>query len=118
LKQDYDRLHRLATNTAPTEFVEPKTKALWKMAQEADFTDPELESVRQELHHYEQRLIKLHHLNAELKLVESKYEADFDSDLNKGKGKKMDRKLTKHAESVDKLHAELASKIASRHSEL
>lgn len=104
LKDDYARLHRLSTNTNPTEFIEPKVKGLWKLAQEADFTDEELESLRQELHHYEKRVEKLHQLKAETQLVNDE--------------KKMARKLAKHLDSVDKLHAELASKIAARHSEL
>ena len=39
------------------------------MAQAADFSAEELESIRIELKHYEQRIKKLHHLEAELKLV-------------------------------------------------
>jgi len=105
LKEDYHRLHRLATNANPTEFVEPKVRGLWKLAQEADFNDEELESLRQELHHYEQRMVKLHHLKA-----------DFETDERLEE--KKNRKLAKHADSVDKLHAELAAKIAARHSEL
>ena len=42
---------------------------LWKLAQSADFSPEELESLRIELKHYEQRIKKLHHLEAELKLV-------------------------------------------------
>ena len=106
LKDDYERLHRLSTNSQPTEFVEPKVRGLWKLAQEADFTMEELESLKQELQHYEKRLEKLHHLKAEVHLVDSHLE------------QKMDRKLAKHSDSVEKLHIELASKIAARHSEL
>jgi len=106
LKDDYARLHRLSTNTQPTEFVEPKVKGLWKLAQEADFTTEELESLKAELHHYEKRLEKLHHLKAGVNLIDAHLEG------------KMDRKLAKHSDSVERLHMELASKIAARHSEL
>lgn len=106
LKDDYARLHRLSTNSQPTEFVEPKVKGLWKLAQEADFTTEELESLKSELHHYENRLEKLHHLKAGVNLIDAHLEG------------KMDRKLAKHSDSVERLHIELASKIAARHSEL
>ena len=104
LKDDYDRLHRLATNANPIDFFEPKVKGLWKLAQEADFNEDELQSIRDELQHYEKRLQKLHHLKAELNIVQD--------------SEKMAKKLNKHLDTVDKLHAELASKIAARHSEL
>lgn len=118
LKEDYERLHRLSTNSQPfSEFSEPKVKALWRLAQEADFSFDELESLKQELHHYEKRLEKLHHLTAELKLVDERHDFDWDHGKTDGR-KKMDRKLSKHVDTVDKLHAELASKIAARHSEL
>lgn len=105
LKEDYDRLHRLATNSYQVvEFSEPKVRGLWKLAQEADFNHEELESVRQELEHYEKRLEKLYQLKAERKLVSD--------------SEKLDKKLAKHHLSVEKLHMELESKIAARHSEL
>ncbi len=116
LKDDYDRLHRLSVNSVPTEFSEPKVRGLWRLAQEADFNSEELESLRQELHHYEKRIEKLHHLDAELKLVDSRHGGDIDEKTD-GR-KKMDRKLAKHEDTVKKMHADLASKIAARHSEL
>ena len=117
LKEDYERLHRLSTNSQPfSEFSETKVKALWRLAQEADFSYDELESLKQELHHYEKRLEKMRHLTAELKLADERH--DFDWDEKTDGRKKMDRKLSKHVESVSRLHAELASKIAARHSEL
>ena len=89
------------------------------MAQEADFSEEELESLKQELHHYEKRLEKLHHLKAEVNLVgEKEYEQNNDSTFGGHNKNRMGRKLSKHADSVDKLHAELSSKIAARHSEL
>ena len=85
LKEDYDRLHRLATNANPTEFVEPKVRGLWKLAQEADFNNDELESLRQELHHYEKRMEKLHHLKAEVTLQDNhRYEDKINRKLGKG----------------------------------
>ena len=95
---------------------------LWKLAQEADFTEDELESLRKELNHFEKRIEKLHYLKAELNLVDSRHKKDLDLELNNGMKtdgrKKMDRKLEKTADSIDKMHADLTAKIAARHSEL
>jgi len=46
-----------------------RSTGLWRLAQGADFTEEELESIRIELKHYEQRIKKMQHLEAELKLV-------------------------------------------------
>merc|ERR1712156_592134 len=111
IKQDYERLHRLATNTNPTEFSEPKVKILWKLAQEADFDTAEMESLKQEMHHYEKRLQKLHNLKAEIDLVD---QPDINEFVTKDK---MGKKFAKHEDSVKKLHAELEAKIITRHTE-
>ena len=38
------------------DFEEPKVQGLWRMAQEANFGPDELDSLRQELKHYEARV--------------------------------------------------------------
>lgn len=47
------------------DFVEPKVQQLWKLALQGDFKPQELESLRVELLHYEARLLKLRHMQAE-----------------------------------------------------
>jgi len=81
IKRDYERLHRLATNQ-PLEspFNEPKVAGLWKLALEAKFEPEELESLRQELAHYETRLEKMHFLEAELRLVDERHGGKFGPD--------------------------------------
>ena len=125
IKKNYERLHRLATNTNPMkEFEEPKVNGLWKLAQEADFNADELHSLRKELKHYEQRLQKLHLLTAELDMVDKR--RDDENDVEKDEEiwektdgrKRMDSKLKKHKDTVDKLHSSLKNRIAARHSEL
>ena len=125
IKKNYERLHRLATNTHPIrEFEEPKVNGLWKLAQEADFNAEELQSLRKELKHYEQRLQKLHLLTAELDMVDKRREDENDVEKDdeiweKTDGRKrMDSKLKKHKDTVDKLHNSLKNRIAARHSEL
>ena len=125
IKKNYERLHRIATNTHPIrEFEEPKVNGLWKLAQEADFNSEELQSLRKELKHYEQRLQKLHLLTAELDMVDKR--RDDENDVEKDEEvwektdgrKRMDSKLKKHKDTVDKLHNSLKNRIAARHSEL
>lgn len=119
LKQNYDRLHRLATNQ-PIEnhFAEPKVAGLWRLALAAKFDPEELESLRQELVHYERKLDKMRFLKAELKLVDERHGGKYDDD-DKPEGRRiMDRKLAKHTEEVVKIHESLESSILARHNEL
>jgi len=122
IKDGFDRLHKLSTNQGPNSgFSEPKVAGLWKIALEADFDEAELESLREELSHYERRLEKLRFLQNELKLVDERHDmknvSDEDEDKSEGR-KTMDRKLAKNIESVKKLHNNLEDKILSRHAEL
>lgn len=108
VKQGYDRLHKLSLS-GPTdlEFVEPKVQMLWKMATNGNFSESELESVRLELHHYEKRLLKLRHLQAEAAL-------DSNS-IKKLVGEKMENDVNdvikKQQRKVEKYHEHLHSKI-------
>ncbi|KPJ13179.1 Alpha-2-macroglobulin receptor-associated protein [Papilio machaon] len=66
LRDGYDRLHRIAARGPNNkEFVEPKVQGLWRMAAAANFTVDELASIKVELQHYESRLLKLRHLQAD-----------------------------------------------------
>lgn len=122
LKQNYDRLHRLATNQpVENQFGEPKVAGLWRLALTAKFEPTELESLRQELVHYERRLEKMRFLEAELRLVDERHGGKYgiEGDEDKPEGRRiMDRKLGKHTEEVAKLHESLESKILARHNEL
>jgi len=121
LKQNYDRLHRLATNQ-PEEnhFGEPKVAGLWRLALKAQFEPEELESLREELVHYERKLEKMRFFEAELRLVDERHGGKFGSDDDdKPEGRRiMDRKLSKHKEDVLKIHESLESQIMARHNEL
>merc|ERR1711971_527602 len=114
LKSNYDRLHRLATNQGEErEFEEPKVSGLWKLALKSNFTMLELESIREELVHYQKRLEKMRFIERELQLVDDRQGGKFggeDDDKTEGR-KMMDRKLAKHVETVSKLHDSLESKI-------
>jgi len=122
LTANYGRLHRLATNRGEEgEFEEPKVAGLWKMAMNSNFTSFELESIREELIHYQKRLEKMRYLQRELELVDQRHGGrlveEEEDDRTEGR-KLMDRKLAKHVETVSKLHESLETKILSRHNEL
>jgi len=121
VKDGYDRLHRLATNKGETTgFKEPKVAGLWRIAKEADFDDDELESLKEELGHYEKRLEKLRYLQNELELVHERHGGKYgvgDNEDDKAEGI-IDRKLAKNKDAVENLHSNLERKILARHYEL
>ncbi|XP_023329038.1 alpha-2-macroglobulin receptor-associated protein isoform X2 [Eurytemora carolleeae] len=107
VKSGFDRLHRLATNQGEYQgFVEPKVAGLWKIALEADFEAEELESLRQELSHYEKRLEKLRFLQSELELVDerrnTKYEDEVDDD-DKTEGRRIMDRVQLICESAERI---------------
>nr|BAM19585.1 unknown unsecreted protein [Papilio xuthus] len=89
------------------------------MAAAANFTVDELASIKVELQHYESRLLKLRHL-----------QADHVSNLEKhhskvaASGDKMDmfaeqqQQIKKHSRKVEKMHDDLHKRISQRHTEL
>ena len=82
-----------------------------------DFTGEELESIRTELHHFEVRLAKLHHLQAELAAVDAR--RNDPADLEKTQGRKiMDQKVEAHKRKIDRMQKDLEYRITSRHTEL
>lgn len=120
LKDGYDRLHRLtATGPNSKEFIEPKVQGLWKVALESDFTHEELESLRIELMHYENRLLKLRHLHHEALLHEETHKEKVASAGEKTNGLLLlQDNIKKQARKVEKLHMELETKILMKHIEL
>lgn len=74
IKDHFDRLERLVSSGPHSQdFIEPKVQGLWRVAQTNNFSDPELASIKTELHHFEARLLKLRHLHAEHALQKEKY---------------------------------------------
>ncbi|XP_072949948.1 alpha-2-macroglobulin receptor-associated protein [Epargyreus clarus] len=120
LRDGYDKLMRVASRGPNNrEFIEPKVQGLWRLAVAGNFTVDELESLKVELQHYENRLLKLRTL-----------QADHVSNLNKhhskvaAAGDKMDmfadqqQQIKKHTRKVEKMHEHLETKILERHTEL
>lgn len=66
LKETYNNLkERVVEARTRRQFVEPKVQRLWTVAQESNFSDQELAALKEELFHFESRLLKLSHLHAE-----------------------------------------------------
>ncbi|XP_014205942.1 alpha-2-macroglobulin receptor-associated protein [Copidosoma floridanum] len=109
LRSQYDHLEGI-TSKGPgyKEFVEPKVQLLWKMALEAKFSHQELESLKEELLHYETRLIKLRQMHTDAALEAAR----------QGKDQPNDTHIKRHVLSVEKLHNEIQDKILSKHTEL
>lgn len=120
LRDGYDRLNRLAAKGPNSkEFVEPKVQGLWKIALETDFTTDELESLRVELMHYENRLLKLRHMQAEHALNSDKYGEKIKIAGDKPNGMQMmEDTIKKQARKVEKLHLDLETRIMQKHVEL
>ncbi|XP_034949388.1 alpha-2-macroglobulin receptor-associated protein [Chelonus insularis] len=113
IKSGYDRLEtRTAQGPHHQEFVEPKVQGLWRIAKNAQFTADELDSLKEELQHYETRLLKLRHLHTEAALEAARNGKNYDPD-NSTK-----QNIKKHARTVEKLHADIESRILERHTEL
>ncbi|KAG5317490.1 AMRP protein, partial [Pseudoatta argentina] len=114
LRNGIDRLDRL-TAKGPNykEFIEPKVQGLWKTALEAKFSPEELASLKEELLHYESRLLKLRHLHAEEAL-----EAAQKKQLHDLENSTAEQHIKKHIRTVQKLHMDLETKIMQKHTEL
>ncbi|CAG9787068.1 unnamed protein product [Diatraea saccharalis] len=120
LRDGYDRLQRItAKGPNNKEFIEPKVQGLWRMAVASNFTVDELASLKVELQHYEQRLLKLRHLQADHVSNVEKHHSKVAAT-----GDKMDhfdheqQMIKKHARKVEKMHADIENRILERHSEL
>lgn len=118
LKHGYDRLERMTLlGPKSRDFEEPKVQGLWKIALKGDFSPEELESLRTELRHYEQRLLKLRFLQTQ------KNKSDLSSDeLNNRSeiidAKELGQRIKLQSRKVEKLHADLEARITQRHLEL
>ncbi|XP_050449602.1 alpha-2-macroglobulin receptor-associated protein [Cataglyphis hispanica] len=114
LKNTFDRLERFtAKGPNHRDFIEPKVLGLWKIALETKFSSEELESLKEELLHYESRLLKLRHLHTEGAL-----EAARKGQLHDVDNSTTEQHIKKHVRTVQKLHMDLENKIMQKHTEL
>lgn len=118
MKNGYDRLERMTLlGPKSRDFEEPKVQGLWKIALKGDFSSEELESLRTELRHYEQRLQKLRFIQAQHSLQQAKRETGNDKN-NSEDVNDLRQKIKLQSRKVEKLHADLEARITQRHLEL
>lgn len=117
LRDGIDRLNRLtAKGPNSKEFVEPKVQGLWKIALDTNFSAVELESLRTELLHYENRLLKLRHYQVEAALYEQNHQ---NKEKDKANGALlMKDHIKKQTRKVEKIHLDLETRIMQKHIEL
>lgn len=120
LRDGLDRLQRItAKGPNNKEFIEPKVQGLWRMAAASNFTVDELASLKVELQHYEQRLLKLRHLQADHVSNVEKHHSKVAAT-----GDKLDhfdheqQMIKKHSRKVEKMHTDIENRILERHNEL
>ncbi|XP_012163544.1 alpha-2-macroglobulin receptor-associated protein [Bombus terrestris] len=114
IRNGFDRLDRLtAKGPNHKEFIEPKVQDLWRIVLKSQFSPEERASLKEELLHYEGRLLKLRHLHTEAALEAARQGKPYDIENST-----MEHHIKKHSRTVQKLHADLETRILQRHSEL
>ncbi|KPP79359.1 alpha-2-macroglobulin receptor-associated protein-like, partial [Scleropages formosus] len=74
LNQGFERLRKLSHEgySEDSEFKEPRVIELWDMAKQANLSDDELESLKEELKHFETKVEKHQHYQEQLELSHQK----------------------------------------------
>lgn len=89
------------------------------MVLKSDFTPDEVESLRTELRHYEQRLQKLRYLQAQHNLQKLKQETKEETNKSLADEKvDLPQRIKLQQRKVEKLQADLEIRITQRHLEL
>lgn len=118
LRKDYDYLAGKVLKGKGIIFEETRVNKLWEMAQKADFTPSELESLKDELHHYEHRVKKLKFLEAELDFSNERHESKKYAEDKSEVQKQREQRVKDYNYKVNKIHNEIESRILQRHLEL
>lgn len=118
LRKDYDYLAGKVLKGKGIIFEENRVNKLWEMAQKADFTPSELESLKDELHHYEHRVKKLKFLEAELDFSNERHESKKYAEDKSEVQKQREQRVKDYNYKVNKIHNEIESRILQRHLEL
>ncbi|XP_053951107.1 alpha-2-macroglobulin receptor-associated protein [Anastrepha ludens] len=117
IKDHYERLERLVSSGPHSQdFIEPKVQGLWRVAQASNFTEKELGSIKNELHHFESRLMKLRNLHVEHAMQKEKYKNEKHKDKS-GRFEEMEDHIKKQTRKVEKIQ-DTIEKTIFRHTEL
>ncbi|KAA0722139.1 Alpha-2-macroglobulin receptor-associated protein [Triplophysa tibetana] len=74
LNQGFERLRKITHEgySDDTEFKEPRVTELWEMAKRSNLSEDELDSLKEELRHFETKVEKHHHYQEQLELSHQK----------------------------------------------
>lgn len=106
-------------NNAGDLFEETPVNNLWLAATQSNFTEAELESLKEELEHYESRIKKLKHFQVQLErdeIVGPKKSQSQDEDSDETKH--IRRRVEELSQKVDKIHKSIEKKILTYRDEL
>ncbi|KAL1023924.1 hypothetical protein UPYG_G00049030 [Umbra pygmaea] len=120
LNQGFERLRKLSHEgfSEDSEFKEPRVMELWDMAKRANLTEDELDSLKEELKHFETKVEKHSHYQEQLELSHQKLrhvEALGDKDhilRNKEKYNSLAEKTREMGYKMKKHMQDLTSKIS------
>lgn len=121
IKKDYEKLHKKIIDRAiePVDgpFQEDQVNKLWLAAQDANFDEKELESLKEELSDYELRLKKLKHFENQLER-DSLGAKDPAPDQDDHELKHIRKRVAELTKKVEKSQKILKKKIVDRRDEL
>ncbi|KAM3848440.1 alpha-2-macroglobulin receptor-associated protein isoform 1-T1 [Vipera latastei] len=128
INQGFERLRKVSHQgyDSSSEFEEPRVIDLWDLAQSTNFTEKELESLREELKHFEAKVEKHHHYQKQLEISHQKLkhvEGTGDKEhlsQNKEKYAMLEEKTKELGYKVKKHLQDLSSRISRglQHNEL
>ncbi|XP_061468640.1 alpha-2-macroglobulin receptor-associated protein [Rhineura floridana] len=128
INQGFERLRRVTHQgyDSSSEFEEPRVIDLWDLAKSTNFTEKELESLREELKHFEAKVEKHHHYQKQLEISHQKLkhvEGTGDEEhltSNKEKYAVLEEKTKELGYKVKKHLQDLSSRISRglQHNEL
>uniref|UniRef100_H2ZJC6 Alpha-2-macroglobulin RAP C-terminal domain-containing protein n=1 Tax=Ciona savignyi TaxID=51511 RepID=H2ZJC6_CIOSA len=124
VETSFQRLHLVAQKSKDENvaFIEPRVAELWEMAQNGNFTVVELLSVKQELHHFENRINKHKHFRDQLKNSAEKldFHGEGATEERVSRHQKLQGKVQDLGTKVKKLFGDLKSRLSTviKHKEL
>lgn len=123
IKDTYEKLEGLATRTSEQpEFKDIRIFELWALAKRANMSEDELNSFKEELVHFENRIKKHEYVQEQLKLSELDMKEKHKDGVYSQKHKQLEETARTYEKRVHKHHADMKKRvekaIAARHSEL
>ncbi|XP_028406537.1 alpha-2-macroglobulin receptor-associated protein-like isoform X2 [Dendronephthya gigantea] len=109
----YCRLKKKVLSGAPNEeFQDHRVRDLWKRAQVQGYSEEELDIMKEELRHFDNRIAKHDDLQEQLDVAEDML--NNGQDHIKPKFEKLTEKVNEHREYIKKLHTTLEKRIGPR----